>query len=242
VRTVCIIEARMDSSRLPGKVLLPVLGRPLLAHMIERLWRSERLDEVVIATTEDASSDPIVALADELDVEAFRGSTDDVLARVLGAAESAEAELIVSAAGDCPLLDPLVVDRVVEAYMGGEADFCSNSRSDTYPRGMDVRVFSAAALAEIDGETDDPSDRQHVSMYFWTHPERYRLLEVESDDPSLGDFRLTVDEPEDLELVRAIFERLYPERPDFGLEEIVSLLRSDPALAALNAHVQHDEA
>jgi len=241
VRTVCIIEARMRSSRLPGKVLAPVLGRPLLAHMVERLQRSERLDEVVIATADDPSCDPIAALADELDVEAFRGSEDDVLARVLGAADSAEAELIVSAAGDCPLLDPLVVDHVVEAYMGGEADFCSNTRTDTYPRGMEVRVFSAAALAEIDGETDDPSDREHVSMYFWTHPERYRLLEVESPDASLGEFRLTVDEPEDLQLVRAIFERLYPVRPDFDLDDIAALLRSDPSLPALNAHVQHDE-
>jgi spore coat polysaccharide biosynthesis protein SpsF len=238
VRTVCIVEARMRSTRLPGKVLLPLLGRPLLGLMVERLRRSERLDDIVIATTEDPSCDPIEAFAREHGVGVFRGSENDVLARVLGAARAAEADVIVETTGDCPLLDPALLDRVVDAYHEGGSDFCSNTLSETWPRGMDVRVFSTEALAGVAAATDDPADREHVSLYFWTHPERYRLREVESDDPSLGALRLTVDTPDDLALVRAIVERLHPVREDFGLAEIVALLRSDPALVALNAHVQ----
>jgi spore coat polysaccharide biosynthesis protein SpsF len=191
-----------------------------------------------VATTEDPSCDAIEALARELAVGVFRGSEDDVLDRVLGAARAADADVIVETTGDCPLLDPALLDRVVDAYRGGGSDFCSNTLSETWPRGMDVRVFSTEALAEVARLTDDPADREHVSLYFWTHPARYRLREVESGDPSLGALRLTVDTPEDLALVTAVFERLYPRRADFGLEEIVALLRSDPSLGRLNAHVQ----
>ena len=238
-RIVCIIEARMRSTRLPGKVLLEAVGEPLLALMVERLRRSQRLDGIVIATTDDPSCDPIEALAHELGVGVFRGSEDDVLARVLGAAEASGADIIVETTGDCPLIDPHWLDLVVDAYLrDGGCDFCSNTLTETFPRGTDVRVFSTAALADVAATTTDPADREHVSLYFWTHPERYHLREVKSPEPSLGDLRLTVDTPEDLALVRAIFERLYPQDHGFGLGEIAALLREHPEIRALNAHVQ----
>jgi spore coat polysaccharide biosynthesis protein SpsF len=236
-RVVCTIEARMTSSRLPGKVLMPAAGRPLLEHMIERLRRARTLDGIVIATTEDPSSDPIAELAERLGVDCHRGSEDDVLARVLDAARACDAELIVETTGDCPLIDPALVDQVVEAFREGGADYCSNNLERTFPRGMDVQVFPTAVLAEVATLTDDPADREHVSLYIYEHPERYRIRTVRSGRPGLGDLRLTVDTPEDLALVRAIFDELHPRDPAFGLDAVLDLLAERPDLAALNREV-----
>jgi spore coat polysaccharide biosynthesis protein SpsF len=237
-RVVCTIQARMTSTRLPGKVLMPAVGRPLLALMIERLQRAERIDGIVIATTEDASSDPIEGLAHDLGVGCFRGSEEDVLSRVLGAARAADADVIVETTGDCPLIDPAVVDRVIEGYQAGGVDYCSNILERTYPRGLDVQVFPTAVLAEVDRLTQDPADREHVSLYIYEHPERYRLRSVVSDHPESADLRLTVDLPEDYELIRTIFEELYPADPAFGLDAILELLSARPELADLNRHVE----
>jgi spore coat polysaccharide biosynthesis protein SpsF len=238
MRTVCTIEARMTSSRLPGKVLLEAAGKPLLAHMIERLRRARTLDAIVIATTEEASSDPIVALAEELGVGCFRGSEDDVLGRVLGAARAHAAELIVETTGDCPLIDPGVVDLIVERFRDGGVDYCSNTLERTYPRGMDVQAFPFAVLEEVDRLTDDPADREHVSLYIYEHPERYELRSVRSERPETGELRLTVDTPDDLALIRAVFDELYPKDPAFGLDDILALLDARPDLAELNRHVE----
>jgi spore coat polysaccharide biosynthesis protein SpsF len=227
----------MTSSRLPGKVLLPACGKPLLEHMIERLRRVRGIDAIVIATTEDASSDPLEELADRLDVGCFRGSEDDVLARVLGAAQAFDADLIVETTGDCPLIDPATIDLVIDRFADGGADYCSNTLERSYPRGMDVQVFPAALLAEVAELTDDPSDREHVSLYIYEHPKRYRLRSVTSGRPEAGELRLTVDTPEDYELIRAIFEELYPANPEFGLPEILALLDARPQLADLNRHI-----
>jgi spore coat polysaccharide biosynthesis protein SpsF len=238
VRTVCTIEARMTSSRLPGKVLLEAAGKPLLEHMVERLRRVRALDEIVIATTEEASSDPIVALAERLGIGCFRGSEEDVLARVLGAAQAHEAELIVETTGDCPLIDPGVIDTVIARFHDGEVDYCSNTLERTYPRGMDVQAFPAAVLAEVATLTDDPADREHVSLYIYEHPERYRLRSVVFDRPETAELRLTVDTPEDYALIAAIFEELYPRDPGFDLDAILTLLAARPDLAALNREIR----
>jgi len=242
MRTVCTIEARMTSSRLPGKVLLPAAGKPLLEHMIERLRRVEQLDEIVIATTQDPSSDPLQALAERLGVGCFRGSEDDVLARVLGAARAADAELIVETTGDCPLIDPATVALVIERFHESGVDYAANNLERTYPRGMDTQAFPTAVLAEVDTLTDDPHDREHVSLYIYEHPERYTLLSVRSDRPETGALRLTVDTEEDYELVRTIFEELYPANPAFGLDDILALLAARPELADLNRHVEQKPA
>jgi spore coat polysaccharide biosynthesis protein SpsF len=228
----------MTSSRLPGKVLLPVLGRPLLEHMVERLRRSRRIDAIVLATTAEAASDPLEALAAELGIGCFRGSEDDVLGRVLGAARAHDADVIVETTADCPLIDPAVVDLVVERFEQGDADYCSNTLERTYPDGLDVEVFPTAVLAEVDRLTADPADREHVSLYIYEHPERYRLRNVASRRPDTGAWRVTVDEPADYALVTAIFEALYPADPAFGFEAIVALLDARPELRALNDDVE----
>ena len=234
----CTIEARMTSSRLPGKVLLPAVGKPLLELMIERLRRVRALDAIVIATTDDPSSDPLSELADRLGVGCFRGSEEDVLARVLGAAQAVGADLIVETTGDCPVIDPATIDLVIERFQQGGVDYCSNTLERTYPRGMDVQVFPTAVLAEVATLTDDPSDREHVSLYIYEHPERYRLRSVVSERPETGALRLTVDTPEDYELIRTIFEELHPRDPAFGLPEILALLDARPELANLNRHIE----
>jgi spore coat polysaccharide biosynthesis protein SpsF len=238
MKTVCTIEARMTSTRLPGKVLLEAAGKPLLEHMIERLRRSRALDEIVIATTAEASSDPIVALGERLGVGVFRGSEDDVLARVLGAAEAYDADLIVETTGDCPLIDPATIDEVVARFNEGHADYCSNLLERTYPIGMAVQAFPTAVLAEVAQLTQDPADREHVSLYIYEHPEQYRLRNVAFDRPESAELRLTVDTPEDYALVKAVFEELYPRDPAFGLDAILALLDARPDLANLNREIQ----
>jgi spore coat polysaccharide biosynthesis protein SpsF len=228
----------MTSSRLPGKVLLEAAGKPLLEHMIERLRRVRALDEIVIATTEEASSDPIVALGERLGVGVFRGSEEDVLARVLGAAQAYGAELIVETTGDCPLIDPATIDQVIARFGDGGVDYCSNTLERTYPRGMDVQAFPTAVLAEVASLTNDPADREHVSLYIYEHPERYTLRSVVFDRPETAELRLTVDTPEDYALIKAIFEELHPRDDAFDLEAILALLAERPDLADLNREIR----
>ena len=243
MRTVITIEARMRSSRLPGKVLLPVLGRPMLARMIERLRRVRRADGIVVATTTDPADDPIAALAAEVEVGCFRGSEADVLDRVLRAAQSVGAERIVETTADCPLIDPDVIDRMIEAFDAGAVDYCANVLAPTYPRGLDVQVFPVAVLADVARRTDDPADREHVSLYIYEHPERYRLLNVASGlPPAAAEHRLTVDTEEDLSLVRHIYGALYPANPAFGLREILDHLAANPECALINQHVRQKAA
>ncbi len=211
MRFVCIIEARVRSTRLPGKVLLPAVGKPLLQHMIERLSRARTVDQVVVATTDGPADDAVADLCRRLGVGAFRGSEDDVLDRVVRTARAFAADVIVETTGDCPLHDPALVDKVVADYRLGGADFVANMLEYTTPRGTDVRVFTADALEEINRSSSDPADHEHVSLHFWEHPERYRLRNVRTElPPRAAEHRLTVDTPEDYEFVRTVFERLYP--------------------------------
>ena len=233
------IEARMTSSRLPGKVLRPIMGRPMLAMMIERLQQARTVDDVIVATTVNPTDEPIVELAKELGISYFRGSEEDVLARVLGAAREHDVDVIVETTGDCPLIDPGILDKVVSDYRIGGADFVSNNLEYTTPRGTDVRVFSTEALAEIDRTSDDPADREHVSLHFWEHPEKFVLRNVRTEFPSeVADLRLTVDTLEDLELISQIYENLYPENPKFTLNDILELFQRKPELSKINQHIQ----
>jgi spore coat polysaccharide biosynthesis protein SpsF len=239
MRYILTIEARMRSSRLPGKVLKPIIRKPMLGMMIERLKHARTIDGIVVATTLNHDDDPIVKLAEESGIDYFRGSEEDVLARVLGAARHFDADVIVETTGDCPLLDPAVVDKVVADFRMGGADFVSNNLVYTIPRGMDVRVFSTEKLAEIDRITKDPADREHVSLYFWEHPEKYRLRNVTTDlPPEVAKLRLTVDTAEDFELIRRIYEALYAESVIFSLADILTLLEGNPELAAINQDIK----
>jgi spore coat polysaccharide biosynthesis protein SpsF len=239
MKTVAIIEARMKSTRLPGKNLRPILGKPMLERLVERLKQAKMLDGIVIATTIDSSDDAIETLASQLGVGCFRGSMDDVLERVLRAAQSVQADVIVEITGDCPFTDPGMVDQAVGRYLASTFDYVGNVRPSTYPVGFAVQVFATRVLKEVESLTQDPADREHVSLYIYEHPERYRLDNIESGlAEKYHAYRLTVDTPEDFSLTAAIFEALYPSNPEFGLADILAFLDAHPELLELNRGVK----
>lgn len=230
-KIVCTIEARMGSSRLPGKVLLPLRGEPALARMVERVRRSRYVDEVVVATTTGRPETAIVDACDRMGCASFRGSEQDVLARVLGAARSVGGDIIVELTGDCPLIDHRHIDEVVEAFYDGEWDYASNALVRSYPDGFDVQVFPVSVLAEVDRLTDDPIDRVHVSYYIYTHPERFRCRNVKAEGVmDWPECAVTLDEPEDYRLIQAVYDELHPRDPDFSALDVVRLLRARPEL------------
>ena len=238
-RVVCIIEARFASTRLSGKVLKPILGEPMLARMIERVMRARTIDSIVVATSTSRADDAVAAAAAQAGAECFRGSEEDVLERVVGAARAYDAQVIAETTGDCPLHDPAIVDKVVADYLLGGADFVSNIHPYTTPRGTDVRVFSADALAAIERTSNDPADREHVSLYFWEHPERYRLRNVATElSTAAASLRLTVDTQPDFDLVTAIYEELYPRNSEFTVADVITLMERRPELAQINAQAQ----
>jgi spore coat polysaccharide biosynthesis protein SpsF len=216
-----------------------VLGKPLLELLIERLRRVPLLDHIVVATTVNGTDDAIEHLALRLGVGCYRGNEEDVLDRVLRAARSRGADLIVEITGDCPVIDPATISRVIEAFRSNQVDYCSNVLERTYPRGMDVQVFPVAVLEAVARLTSDPTDHEHVSLYIYNHPERFRLLNVASGLPvAAATLRLTVDTPKDFDLIRQIYEELYPVKPDFGLSDILALFERRPELPDLNREIQ----
>lgn len=239
-KIVVTVEARMTSSRLPGKVLLPLAGKPALERLVERIRTSAYIDEIVIATTTNHADDPIVSLAKRLQVTYFRGSENDVLSRVLLAAQSVQGDIIVEITGDCPLVNGELIDRGVEEFFSHNVDYASNTIKRSYPDGFDVQVFSVAVLAEVAKLTKDPIDRIHVSLYLYSHPERFTLhgwLPKEREH-FWPDLRVTLDEKTDYELLNIIFERLLPVDKDFSVSDVITFLRDNPQLLAINKHVK----
>lgn len=237
-KVVAIIQARMTSSRLPGKVLLPVLGRPMFSYQIERLRKASRVSQIVVATTVNAADDPIVAfcLAEGLDF--VRGSEHDVLSRYVLAAREYTADVVIRITSDCPLLDPDLVDKMVDEYFGAtHPDYVSNMLIPTWPYGMAVEVFSASALYEAGTESSDPVEREHVTPFIYRHPERYRLSSITLEE-NLSAHRWTVDTPEDFELVSRIITALYPRKPDFRMADVLSFLKSHPDCLLINQHIK----
>lgn len=238
MKIVATVEARLASSRLPGKVLKPILGRPMLALLVERVRRARTVNEVVVATTTQPPDEAIVQCAVEAGARAFRGSEEDVLDRVLSAAEANGADVIIELTGDCPFVDPGIIDQAVEIYLTGEYDYVSNVVERTYPRGLDTQVFSTATLRLVSQSTRDPADREHVSLHIYEHPDRFRLGHFHAP-PELShpEWRWTVDTPEDFDMVRRVYEALYPENPSFRSADVVRYLLEHPDVASLNQRV-----
>jgi spore coat polysaccharide biosynthesis protein SpsF len=236
---VATIEARMTSSRLPGKMAMTAVGRPMLALLVERLKRVPGLHDIVLATTTNSTDDVLAGIALHTGIQCSRGSEDDVLGRVLGAAQAHQADVIVEITGDCAALDPHIVQECLDVYLTGQYDFVANCIELSYPVGMDARIFSTETLAEVDRLGQSPADREHVSSYIWEHPDRFRIHHVKAP-PELTwpDLWLALDYPEDYEFIKAIFEALYPTHSNFTLRDIIALLHARPELLAINAHLQ----
>ena len=198
MNTAIVVQARMGSSRLPGKVLKDIAGRPMLSYQIERLRRVKRAERIVVATTDQPADDAVERFCQKEKIACVRGSEHDVLARYHLAIERFPADVVVRITADCPLIDPAIVDEAIAAY---EPDYVSNMLETTYPYGMAVEVFSAQALREAHREAKDPAEREHVTPFIYRHPERYRLRSL-TMAPNLSHHRWTVDTPEDLAAFR----------------------------------------
>jgi len=246
-KIVASIEARMGSNRLPGKVLKEIDEKPILQILVERLSKSKLIDEIIIATTSNPLDEKIEEFGKKLNIRTHRGSEDDVLGRVIGAVESVKGDIIVELTGDCPLMDPEVVDYVVNEYFQNypKYDFVANvgyigNDVREIPIGMDVRVFSYSQLKHISKITNDPEDREHVSLYFFrTGKDKYKLHNVYTPDKWKRDYnpRLCLDTEEDFEVIKKIYEGLIEEKKDFNLEDILSFLDKNKDILEINSQV-----
>jgi spore coat polysaccharide biosynthesis protein SpsF len=224
-----IVQARCGSTRLPGKVLKEILGRPMLARQIERLQRATALDELIVATSTENADSAIEELCKILGLACYRGSHTDVLDRFYRASADRGAEHVVRLTGDCPLSDPELVDRVIRTHLGQSCDYTSNVLERTYPDGLDVEVFRFSCLEQAWREAQLPSQREHVTRFFYENPERFRLGSVRGET-DLSGHRWTVDEAEDFRFVAAVYEALYPHNAAFSTADILELLERRPDL------------
>lgn len=237
--TAIIVQARMSSTRLPGKVLLPIMGRPVMEYQLERLRRVHTADKIVIATTTNPADQPIVELAEKLGFAHFRGPESDVLSRFYHAAQDAGAGTVVRCNSDCPLIDPAVVDRVISAYQEESHlyDYVSNILRPTYPTGMHTEVFSIEVLEEAHRLAKEPLEREHVTPYIYRRPKSFRLKNIALDQ-DLSWHRWTLDLPEDLDLISRIYQALYPVNPLFTMDDVLNTLARQPEWLKINSHIQ----
>lgn len=232
---LAIIQARMGSTRLPGKVLADICGKPMLGHVIDRVRKADSVDRIVVATSVDVADDAVADFCRQHGTECFRGSESDVLDRFYNAARQLKADVVVRVTGDCPFIDPEVVDKVISTFLSGNYDYVSNILRYTYPDGLDVEVFSSPALEAAWRSAVLPAEREHVTPYIRTAG-TYRLGNVENDtDLSSSNLRWSVDDSQDLEFARAVFRRLNGNGCQFGLNDVLGLLQREPALQAINA-------
>ncbi len=240
MRTVAIVQAHMGSTRLPGKVLADIDGRTMISRVVERARRARRVDEVVVAATTNPSDAPLIEECARLRLPTFRGSEQDVLDRYVRCARERDADPVVRITSDCPLLDPGIVDRVVDAFHASPCDYASNVLERTFPQGLDVEVVSRLALERAALETREAWQRVHVTPYISRHPDRFRLVGVRAE-ADYSRFRWTVDTEDDLAFVREIYARFRP-RTDFGWTEVLALLAREPKLVEINRHVRQKSA
>jgi spore coat polysaccharide biosynthesis protein SpsF (cytidylyltransferase family) len=238
-KVVGIIQARMSSTRLPGKVLADLAGKPLLYHVVQRAKQAASLQDVLVATTDRPADDQIAQACASMGFSCYRGSEDDVLDRYYQAARCAQSDVVVRLTADCPLLDPHVIDRVVTVFLEGDFDYVSNTIEPSYPDGLDTEVFSAQALERAWREAKLKSEREHVTPYIWKQPALFRLHCVKHE-PDLSALRWTVDEPEDLEFVRRVYAAL-GSTTVFGMQEVIALIERRPDLRTINAGFERNE-
>lgn len=238
MKIISTIEARMSSSRLPGKVLLKANGKPMLQHLIERLNSIKKINQIVIATTTNNADDAIVDFAKSLKVDFYRGSEKDVMQRVIEAAESVNADLIVQITGDCPIIDPNIISLCLETYLSSNVDYLSNANLRTYPDGMDVQIFKLDILKDSASRTKSRLDREHVTLHIKKNPQLYSQLNLLASQkdffPELG---LTLDEKEDYLLISKIINHFKNKNYFFKCHEVINLLKDKKEWLEINNHI-----
>jgi spore coat polysaccharide biosynthesis protein SpsF len=229
----------MTSTRLPGKILMPLYGKPVMQHMIERHRRSTYTDQVVVATTSNTEDDPVVELCEQLQCPYFRGSEDDVLGRVVGAGEKYAAEVLVQGMADSPLVDWRIIDHVLELLVSGDHDCATNEMEEPFPDGFDMRAYRFAALREAAQYDHGSMYREHAGYSIRSRPERYKLVHWHAEGvmrwPGL---RLTLDTEEDYRVISAVYDALYPHDEDFSAADVLAFLKTRPDIVAINSAIQ----
>jgi len=239
MKVVAIIQARMGSTRLPGKVMKKILGKPVILWDLDRISLSKLLDEIAVAIPYGKENDVIVDTMREYNDKVIiaRGSEDDVLDRYYRASLQTKADVVVRITSDCPLIDPVVIDKVIKRFLDNDCDYCSNSLTRTYPRGLDTEVFSFNALEEAWNKAKKDYEREHVTPYIVENPDIFKLLNV-SNDIDLSDLRWTMDTKEDYEFISEVYKRLYPKKQLFLMGDILELLDREPELIDINRHIE----
>jgi spore coat polysaccharide biosynthesis protein SpsF len=237
VKVVAIIQARMGSTRLPGKVLTDIGGKTMLARVVRRTQQASLLNHVLVATTVKPADEAIVNECAQLNVPIFRGSEEDVLDRYYQAAQAHHADAIVRITSDCPLIDPRVLDRVVDAFLNAHPDYASNTLERTYPRGLDTEVIASDALEHAWHQATERYQRVHVTPFLYENPSLFHLLSVTGSEER-SNYRWTVDTLEDLSFVKQVYNR-FDNDDTVGWRDILALLNEDPNLAKLNRSVLH---
>jgi spore coat polysaccharide biosynthesis protein SpsF len=239
MKIAAIIQARMGSTRLSGKVMKELKGKTVLSHVIERVRQSKLIEDIIIATTIHERDNIIETEAIKCGSKVYRGSEDDVLSRYYFAAKENNVDTIIRITSDCPLIDPNVIDGIINFYLKGNYNLVTNAGSDpshrTYPRGLDTEVFSFKILenAFIDGR--EKYHREHVTPYIYEHSDKIYFLK---NDVNYSKYRWTLDTEEDFELIREVYSRLYKERHDFYLQDIIEIFKQEPELFNINAHIE----
>lgn len=237
-----IVQARMGSTRLPGKSMRSILGRPLLSFVIERLQRCENYDQLIVGTSNKPLDKQIVDFCRREHIDCYIGDEADVLDRYFEAAQEVDADVVVRVTGDCPLIDPAIVDEVIDCYLEHfpKYDYVSNVVERTYPRGMDVEVFSMKCLEAMKRYAVTPDEKEHVTLYILHHKDRFSTHSLVSKQ-DLSEHRWTVDTEEDFQLIKNIIEALYPVNSRFGMKDILQVLNDHPDWKEINAHVKQKE-
>jgi spore coat polysaccharide biosynthesis protein SpsF len=243
-KIIASVEARMSSSRLPGKMLMDISGKPVVLRVLERLSRAKLVDEIILATTDNPADDILADTVKTAGFSVFRGSENDVLKRVVDAHETLNTEVIVEICGDCPLIDPELVDLAVETFLANECDLIATGAHQSYPQGTEVQVFSFDDLAKISNTVNDPAAREHVSLYFYENPDIYRIFHIVAPLALRApDIRLQLDYKEDLNIIREIYNELLPIYGDgFGIHEILEYINTHPEVAKINSHCKERSA
>ena len=236
-KIAAIVQARITSTRLPGKVLMDIEGKPMLWHTINRLKMAKKIDEIILAIPNTKKNDILVEFAEEDNLKYFRGSEEDVLSRYYLAAKKFNCDIIIRITSDCPLIDPKVVDLIIEKHLKSGSDYTSNVMKRTFPRGLDVEVFNFNVLEKVSQKAQSNPEKEHVTLYVRNHPKEFFLVNIENNQ-DISEMRWTVDEIADLEFIREIYKRLYKKNKIFLMKDIVDLLRKYPALMEINKNIR----